>query len=127
MGRWQLAQAILLFVTAPLSLLLLVAAVGNVASGGAAATPPGALALLFAATWLASYAPKVAGYAEALLRPSLAARLGGRGAVLRGALTEMAFAIFFDPLSMASKGFFMLSMPFRRGGGWGRRTAPRGA
>lgn len=125
MGRWQLTQAVLLFVTAPLSLLLLVAAVGNVVSGGAAATPPGALGLLFAATWLASYAPKVTGYAEALLRPYLAARFGGRGAVLRGALAEMTFAIFFDPISMASKSLFMLSMPFRRGGGWGaqNRTA----
>ncbi|MBC9179391.1 glucans biosynthesis glucosyltransferase MdoH [Pseudoroseomonas ludipueritiae] len=126
-GRWQLAQAVLLFLTAPLSLLLLVAALGNVATGGAAATPPGALALLFGATWLASYAPKLAGYAEALLRPALAARFGGRRALLRGAMAEMTFAFFSDPLNMASKGFFLLAMPFRRGSGWGAQNrAARG-
>ena len=127
MGRWQLAQAVLLFLTSPLWLLMLVAAVGNAVTGGAATTPPGALALLLGATWLACYAPKLAGYAEALLRPTLAARFGGRGAVLRGAAAELVFTFFFDPLSMASKGFFVLSMPFRRGTGWGAQNrAARG-
>ncbi|MDB5369989.1 MAG: glucans biosynthesis glucosyltransferase MdoH, partial [Roseomonas sp.] len=74
MGRWQLAQAILLFVTAPLWLVLLAAGVLNAATGGAAATPPGALALLLGATWLTYYAPKLAGYLEAFLRAPLAAR-----------------------------------------------------
>jgi membrane glycosyltransferase len=118
MGRWQLAQAILLFLSAPLWLLMLVAAIGNVASGGGAATPPGALALLLGATWLTYYAPKLTGYAEALLRPAVAARFGGRGAVLRGALAEIGFTTFFEPVSMASKGFFLLLLPFRRGTGW---------
>ena len=42
MGRWQLAQAILLFLGAPLWVGVLVFAVLNVATGGGAATPSAA-------------------------------------------------------------------------------------
>jgi membrane glycosyltransferase len=118
MGRWQLAQAILLFLTAPLWLVMLLAGIGNAASGGSAPTPPQALALLLAATWLAYYAPKLCGYAEIMLRAPLAARFGGRRAVLRGALLEIAFTTMFEPVSLASKGLFLLAMPFGAGAGW---------
>jgi membrane glycosyltransferase len=118
MGRWQLAQAILLFLTAPLWLLLLLAGVANAATGGAAGTPPSALFLLLTATWLAYYAPKLTGYAEALLRPHLAARFGGRAMLARGALAEIGFTTLFEPVSMASKGLFLFALPFGGGAGW---------
>ncbi|MDB5370678.1 MAG: glucans biosynthesis glucosyltransferase MdoH, partial [Roseomonas sp.] len=85
---------------------------------GAAATPPGALALLLGATWLTYYAPKLAGYLEAFLRAPLAARFGGRAALARGALAEIAFTTLFEPVSLASKGFFLCALPFGGGAGW---------
>jgi membrane glycosyltransferase len=118
MGRWQLAQAILLFLTAPLWLVLLGAGVLNTATGGGVSTPSGALALLLGGTWLAYYAPKLAGYSEALLRAPLAARFGGRAALLRGALAEIAFTTLFDPISLVSKGIFLITLPFGAGAGW---------
>jgi len=118
MGRWQLAQAILLFVTAPLWLVLLAAAVGKAVSGGGATTPHGALAAVLVATWLAYYAPKLTGYLEALLRTKLARGFGGRGLLLRGIVAEIAFTTMFEPVSLTSKGLHLLALPFGGGAGW---------
>lgn len=127
MGRWQLLQAILLFAGAPLWVLLAVAAVGNVAAGGGEATPRAALALLLGATWLCTYAPKLMGYAELLLRPGRAAPYGRRGAVLRGAGAEILFTTLLDPVSLLNKALVLIALPFGRQGGWGvQRREARG-
>lgn len=118
LGRWQLIQAILLFLSAPLWLLLLLAAVMNAATGGGAATPPGALAALLLTGWVALHAPKLLGYAELLLRPGLAAPYGGRLAVLRGAAAELAFTTLLDPISLVSKSLFLGGLAFGRRIGW---------
>ena len=78
MGRWQLVQAILLFLGAPLWVGVLVFATLNAATGGGAATPEAWLAALMLACWASLHAPKLLGYAEVLLKPALAARYGGR-------------------------------------------------
>jgi len=130
MGRWQLAQAILLFAGAPLWAGLLAAAAGNAATGGAASTPGGALLALVLGTWAALHAPKLLGYAEALLKPALAARYGGRAAFARGAAAEIAFTTLLDPVSVFNKAMFLLALPFggaRRVGGWApQNRADRG-
>jgi membrane glycosyltransferase len=115
MGRWQLAQAILLFLGAPLWVFVLAAAAGNAATGGGASTPAGALAALMLATWAALHAPKLLGYAEVLLKPALAARYGGRAAFARGAVAEIGFTALLDPVSTFNKAMFLLALPF--GGG----------
>ncbi|WP_241665231.1 glucans biosynthesis glucosyltransferase MdoH [Teichococcus oryzae] len=117
-GRWQLLQAILLFASSPLWLVLLLAAVGNVATGGGAATEAAALGALLLANWLALYAPKLLGYAELLFWPWRAAAYGGRRAVARGALAELVFTAFCDPLVMADKALFLLRLPFGARPGW---------
>ena len=119
MGRWQLAQAILLFLGTPLWVGLLAAAALNAATGGGAATPDGALLALMLATWAALHAPKLLGYAEALLKPELAARYGGRAAFLRGAAAEIGFTTLLDPVSTFNKAMFLLALPFGGGGGGG--------
>jgi membrane glycosyltransferase len=130
MGRWQLLQAILLFLGAPLWAGVLVFAALNAATGGAEATPRGALLAPMAATWAMLHAPKLAGYAEVLLKPALAARYGGRAAFLRGALAEIGFTTLLDPVSVFNKAMFLLALPFggaRRGGGWApQNRADRG-
>jgi membrane glycosyltransferase len=116
MGRWQLAQAILLFAGAPLWAGLLAASALNAAAGGAS-TPGGALLALVLCTWLALHAPKLLGYAEVLLKPRLAARYGGRAAFARGAAAEIAFTSLLDPVSTFNKAVFLLALPI---GGVGR-------
>ncbi|WP_243634488.1 glucans biosynthesis glucosyltransferase MdoH [Roseicella frigidaeris] len=119
MGRWQLVQAILLFLAAPLWVGVLLFATLNAATGGAAATPAGALLALMAAVWAMLHAPKLAGYAEVLLRPAHAARYGGRAAFLRGAAAELAFTTLLDPVSILNKAIFLVALPFgRRSRGW---------
>ena len=127
MGRWQLLQAILLFLGALPWALLLAAVVANVLAGGAADTPRGALALLLAAGWLCHFAPKLAGYAEVLLKPALAARYGGRAAFARGAAAEIAFTQFLEPVSLLNKARLLLLLPFGWRGGWApQHRAERG-
>lgn len=118
MGRWQLAQAILLFLGAPLWVGVLAASALNAATGGGGATPGGALLALMGCTWLALYAPKLLGYAEVLLKPAVAARYGGCGAFLRGAVAEIGFTTLLDPVSTFNKAVFLLALPFGRSGGW---------
>jgi len=128
MGRWQLAQAILLFLGAPLWLGVLVFGALNAATGGSVATPAGALAAWMLATWAMLHAPKLCGYAEVLLKPSRAARYGGRAAFLRGAVTEIGFTTLLDPISVFNKAMFLLALPFggTRGGWAPQNRADRG-
>lgn len=118
MARWQFVQAILLFLGAPLWALILLAAALNAATGGAEATPRAALAALMFGTWFAYYASKLLGYLEVLMKPRLAARYGGRAAFAKGALAELAFTFFFEPVSLLNKAFFLALLPFGRRIGW---------
>ncbi|WP_137181274.1 glucans biosynthesis glucosyltransferase MdoH [Roseomonas sp. AR75] len=127
MGRLQLLQAILLFVGAPLYAAILFLAAINAVSGGGAATPMGALALAIFAQWLCYFAPKLAGYAHALLKGEVAARYGGRAAFAKGALAEILFMQLFEPLSTLNKAIFLATLPFGRRTGWApQNRAERG-
>ena len=128
MGRWQLVQAILLFLGTPLWAGLLVFGALNAATGGAEATPRGALLALMLASWGMLHAPKLAGYAEVLAKPRLAARYGGRAAFLRGAAAEIGFTTVLDPVSTFNKAMFLLALPFglRRTGWAPQNRADRG-
>ena len=127
MGRWQLAQAMLLFLCAPLWLGLLAAAIGNALTGGGDTTPMGTLAALVLATWLANAAPKLLGYAELLLRPDRAAAYGGRLAVLRGAAAEIAFSILIEPVGLINKSIALLRLALGARDGWApQNRADRG-
>ncbi len=116
MGRWQLTQAILLFATAPLWLVLLAASIANVTAGNA--NPTSSLTLLLGGTWLAYYAPKLTGYLEAMLNPALTQSFGGRWRLAQGVVAEITFTTLFEPISLASKGLFLLSLPFGGATAW---------
>lgn len=118
LGRLQLAQAILLFLGAPLHVLVLVLGAANGLSGGGAGTPMGALALAILAHWLCYFAPKLAGYAQVLVQRQAAASYGGRAAFARGAVAELLFTQAFEPLSTLNKAIFLLLLPFGARPGW---------
>jgi membrane glycosyltransferase len=127
MGRWQLLQAILLFLGAPLWVGVLAFAALNAATGGAAETPGAPLLALMASIWAMLHAPKLCGYAEVLLKPGLAAAYGGRAAFLRGALAELAFTTLLDPVSILNKALFLARLPFGTRPGWApQNRAARG-
>lgn len=112
MGRWQLVQAILLFAGAPLTTAILLLAALSAATGGGAATSRDLLLALTLAWPLALYSPKLLGYGEVLLTPSLARRYGGRRNFLRGAVVEIVFALLLDALATPHKTLAMLRLAF---------------
>ena len=127
MARWQLVQAMLLFAGAPLWCAILLLAAVNALTGGGDATPTALLVLLLFATWCCHYAPKLAGYAEALLKPALAAAYGGRGAFARGAAAEIAFTTLMEPARLMAQTLFLVALPFGLRVGWApQNRADRG-
>ena len=87
----------------------------------------GALALAVFAHWLCYFAPKLSGYAQALVQARVAAPYGGRAAFAKGAAAEIAFMQLFEPLSTLNKAIFLLTLPFGRRVGWApQNRADRG-
>ncbi len=125
MGKWQLAQAILLFAGSPLWVAVLLFSVGNATWDGGTDKP--ALALAMLCTWAAQHAPKLLGYAEVFGKPALTAEYGGRAAFARGAALEILFTTLLDPVSIFNKAMFLAALPFRRLRGWAvQNRADRG-
>ena len=118
MGRWQLAQAMLMFVGAPLYTLMLVLTAGIVATGGGAQTSERAL-LAFALGWTGCiYAPKLLGYAQILAQPALWAGYGGARRFLAGATLEFGFTLLLDAISQPHKSLAMLRLALGARPGW---------
>lgn len=118
MGRWQLAQAMLLFSGAPLSTLMLGAAALNAALGDGAACPRGRLLALALAWPLALYSPKLLGYLELLVRPALRGRYGGGLRVAAGAAAEIAFTLLLDAPAQVSKSLTLARLLAGGTAGW---------
>ena len=127
MARFQLLQAILMFLCAPLWVLAfgfagLLAALGRFDDMGA-----GHLAAVMAMFWVAQHSPKLAGYAQVQMQGGQAARYGGRGRFTCGALLEIAFTTILSPISCLNKSRFLLALPFGARMGWGAQNrAARG-
>jgi len=92
-GRFQMFQAILHYLLAPLWFALLPLAVLNAALD-AEGTPRGALVALLLLGYAALHMPRLAGHAANLA----AAPPGTRMATLRLALADTAFLLLFDPI-----------------------------
>lgn len=127
MGRFQLMQAILMFLCAPLWVAAFALAAVIAVTGGFDGAGTGCLAALMLLFWVAQHSPKLAGYAQLLLQGAQAARYGGRGAVLRGAALEIAFTTILSPISAFNKTRFLLALPFGAKMGWSpQNRADRG-
>jgi membrane glycosyltransferase len=118
MGRWQLLQAILLFVGAPLYVAMLLLVAVAVARGETAEVPQGRVAALALAWTLTLYAPKLLGYAQVLLSRSERARYGGLARFALGAATEIAFTLLLDAPAQLSKTFALIRVGAGARAGW---------
>ncbi|MCR0981863.1 glucans biosynthesis glucosyltransferase MdoH [Roseomonas populi] len=92
-GRFQMLQAILHYLLAPLWFAMLPLAALN-AAFDAEGTPRGALVALLLLGYAALHTPRLAGHVAALLRTPP----GGRLAYLRLAVSESLFLLLFDPI-----------------------------
>ena len=117
MGRFQLAQAMLMFAGAPCYAALPVLAAAELALNGLAA-PAGPVAALMAALLLTLYCPKLAGYTQVVLQPDEARRYGGRRRFALGAALEVIFMLLLDGLSQPSKSFAMIRLACGARAGW---------
>lgn len=127
MARWQLIQAILLFLSAPFYVAILCLTIWNSLSGGGDTTPMGLLLALLCAAWFCHYAAKLFGYAEVLLKPGLAQHYGGRGLFLRGVFAELLFTFFMEPARLMTQCLFLLALPLGVKIGWApQNRADRG-
>lgn len=117
MGRWQLVQAILLFLTAPLYPAMLALTAINAATNGAE-TPRNRVLALAIAWPLVLYAPKLLGYVEILLSVTRRARYGGAVAFARGAVWESVFTLLLDAAAQPSKALAMLKVLGGQKPGW---------
>lgn len=122
MARFQLLQAMLLFLCAPLWVLAFALAVLLAALGHFDEVSTGYLTGLMLFFWLAQHSPKLAGYAQVLLQGDQAARYGGRGVFARGAALEILFSTILSPISCVNKSRFLLALPFGARMGWGAQN-----
>ena len=114
LGRLQMLEAILHYALAPLRFAALPLAALNAATGGGEGTPRSALLLLLLLGFVVLNLPKLAGYAEALLRPGRTPR----AALLRGMAGELALGLLLEPLEALERALGLLRLARGRFGGW---------
>lgn len=118
MGRWQLIQAIMMFVGAPLYVAVLGLAAWLAATGGGAEVPRGALAAMALAWTAALFSPKLLGYLEVMLFAARRARYGGGARFAAGVGLEFVFMLAMLPITELHKTLAMLRLLLGRRAGW---------
>ena len=118
MGSWQLVQAIMMFLGAPLYVAILLLAALLAATGAAEQTPRPALTAMALAWTLSLYAPKLLGYLEILLFPARSARYGGAPRFALGAALEFIFMLLMDAVAQLHKSLAILRLALGRKPGW---------
>ncbi len=117
LGRFQMLQAILHYGLTPFWFAMLPLAALNAAAGGAdVARAP--VAWLLAAGWATLHGPKLLGYAEVLLRGSMAAGFGGRTAFASACAREIGATLLLDPVIALHKSWAVLGLALGRRVGW---------
>ncbi len=119
-GRFQLAFAMLMFLSSPAWIGLLI--VGTLAA--ARAPSPGdfiradygwALLVVILVMW---FAPKIATVLDVLTRPALRRAFGGGVRFLASVATETVFFILLSPIMWVCHTLFLAGLPFGRAIGW---------
>lgn len=120
-SRFQLAAAILMFLTAPA--LTLALALVPLKLAELEETFPAGLAAGLYLTWLiASVAPKLAGYLDVLASRSARKAYGGMAAFLSGAALELAFSFVLLSVSTFRLTIFLVRRLGRSSGSWNRQN-----
>jgi membrane glycosyltransferase len=118
LGRWQLVQAILLFLGSPLWVATLILSTRHALTTRSAGADQGLLLALALALVLTLSAPKLMGYLEVLCDSQLAARYGGRLRFSLGMIAELLFAAVLAPIMMVHRTLELLRLALRGNQGW---------
>jgi membrane glycosyltransferase len=115
MGRFQLVNAIAMYMGAPMGLLMLLAGlamIGDRAVAGSAFPTTLAFALYFIMLAV-GFAPRLLGALDVVLRGE-SCRYGGFVRLAGGALIDMAFSLFLGPIMMVAQALFVVGLIFGR-------------
>ncbi len=114
MGRFQLANAIAMYLGAPSLLLMLAAGILHGLAPARGQLPDRlAFGLYFGMLGL-GFAPRLLGMLDVLLRPTERRRWGGAGRLLAGALADGLFTVLIGPVMMVAQARFMAGLLFGR-------------
>ena len=118
-SRFQLVWAILMFIGIPAwTLLVGLSAIKPYDGEPASAFPVTAAILLFVAFMSMSLMPKICGLADILMTKGGAARYGGTGKFIVGAVIEILFAFILGAVSTFRTSLFMIGLFFGRSVIW---------
>jgi membrane glycosyltransferase len=113
MGRFQLCNAIAMYLGAPASLLMLVVGLINGFAGGHSARIPQILAFaLYFGFLLIGFAPRLLGVLDIALRPMERQRWGGLARLLAGAAADGLFTLLIGPVMMVAQARFIAGLAF---------------
>jgi membrane glycosyltransferase len=123
MGRFQLLNAIFMYLGAPFWVLMLIAGLAGALPGAAAASAtspfPAALSFaLYVAILLLGFAPRLLGMIDILLQPARRKAYGGGLPLLAGALIDAAFSLIMGPIMMVAQTLFLIGLGFGRRVAW---------
>lgn len=119
MGRFQLVNAVFMYLGAPLWMLMLGAGLALAwVPPGPEPFPAGLGAALFAVSVAIGMAPRVLGVLGILLSARERRRYGGGARLAAGALAETAFSWLVGPVMIVAEARFMAGLPFGRRAIW---------
>jgi membrane glycosyltransferase len=111
MGRFQLCNAIAMYLGAPASILMLTVGLVHGLFGGRAAHLPPRLAFgLYFGFLLIGFAPRLLGVLDIALRPAERRRWGGLPRLLAGAATDALFTLMIGPVMMVAQTRFITGL-----------------
>ncbi len=111
MGRFQLCNAVAMYLGAPASLLMLAVGLVHGLSGGHGARLPQTLAFgLYVGFLLIGFAPRLLDVLDIALRPAERLRWGGLPRLLAGAATDGLFTLMIGPVMMVAQTRFIAGL-----------------
>ncbi|HEX2019568.1 MAG TPA: glucans biosynthesis glucosyltransferase MdoH [Aurantimonas sp.] len=124
-SRFQILQAILMYIAPPAWIAMTIAATAKGVSG---TFDPAYLQLglaLFLTIFLLSIAPKIAGVIDVLLTRGAVRAYGGPGRFLASALVEIPMSMLMAPIVAVYVTLFLIGLPFGRSVTWSGQNRDR--
>ena len=115
MGRFQLCNAVAMYLGAPASLLMLAVGLarglsGSLSGSHSARLPQNLAFILYFGFLLIGFAPRLLGVLDVALRPAARRRWGGLPRLLAGAATDGMFTLMIGPVMMVAQTRFILGL-----------------
>ncbi len=112
MGRFQLCNAIAMYLGAPASILMLTVGVANGLTGVQGHVPRTLAFGLYFGMLILGFAPRLLGVVDILLRKKERKRWGGGMRILAGAVTDGLFSLMIGPVMMVAQSCFIFGLLF---------------